>query len=474
MGRLRMCVVTATALLCVLTAAAVASRPVQHGKLDPRFGSHGVAWLRPACDSEGEGLARDARGRLLVAGAAGTCEGDINRTPVVLRLTALGRSDPSFGAKGVSGRLRGVGIGRFMSVARAPGGKVIAAGGVDDVGMVGAGALVARYLPDGRPDPSFGSGGVAAAPSAARFTGTFRSVAALPGGGVIAGGDLCAVAQEPRPAPVDPVPVDPYAVDPSAVDPAATAAQAPDTRCGSALARFRPDGSPDPSFGDGGVVIGAGPSIAALSVVAGGRIATVGTSGTEGDLLEPGAVVAVARYREDGSLDPSFGTGGIVTTKAARLGARGEAIVARPGGGLLVSATGLDPELKRRTATRLVAYRADGSLDASFGSGGIVSPESLDYAREPRSLALAADGSVWTLVSATRLPLPFASDPSRHTVVFPLHFSARGKLVGGGETIASRYEMDGRGLVLGPRGAPVALASPSRDRRWPAVGRWVP
>ena len=69
----------------------------QHGKLDPRFGSHGVAWLRPACDSEGEGLARDARGRLLVAGAAGGCTGDIDRTPVVLRLSGLGRPDRGLG-----------------------------------------------------------------------------------------------------------------------------------------------------------------------------------------------------------------------------------------------------------------------------------------------------------------------------------------------------------------------------------------
>ena len=52
-------------------------------------------------------------------------------------------------------------------MAPAAAGKVIAAGGVDDVGSVGAGALVARYLPDGRPDPSFGTGGVGAAPSGA-------------------------------------------------------------------------------------------------------------------------------------------------------------------------------------------------------------------------------------------------------------------------------------------------------------------
>jgi uncharacterized delta-60 repeat protein len=80
------------------------------------------------------------------------------------------------------------------------------------------------------------------------------------------------------------------------------------------LARYRPDGSLDPAFGTGGTVTtnfaGTG-TATALVIQASGRLVAAGTAnpgtGTGNDY-------ALAGYRSDGTLDPTFGTAGKLTT----------------------------------------------------------------------------------------------------------------------------------------------------------------
>ena len=73
------------------------------------------------------------------------------------------------------------------------------------------------------------------------------------------------------------------------------------------LARYNADGNLDPGFGTGGTVAGMilGSAVA-LAVQVDGKLVAAGGG------LETGFVLA--RYYADGSLDPSFGTGGTVTT----------------------------------------------------------------------------------------------------------------------------------------------------------------
>src|SRR5689334_22880796 len=76
---------------------------------------------------------------------------------------------------------------------------------------------------------------------------------------------------------------------------------------GSAVARYNTDGSLDTTFGtDGKVTTDFNPSAVAYSVAIqpDGKIVVAGG----------GSGVAVARYNTDGSLDPTFGAGGKVTT----------------------------------------------------------------------------------------------------------------------------------------------------------------
>ena len=79
-----------------------------------------------------------------------------------------------------------------------------------------------------------------------------------------------------------------------------------------ALARYLPNGTLDPTFGTGGkVTTRVGPNSRDASydvaLTADNKIVTVGWTSTGGQ-----AVWLLARYLPDGTLDPTFGTGGLV------------------------------------------------------------------------------------------------------------------------------------------------------------------
>src|SRR5688500_3492098 len=82
---------------------------------------------------------------------------------------------------------------------------------------------------------------------------------------------------------------------------------------GAALARYRPDGSLDPSFGDGGTTVwrpaGRSSSIAALGLQRDGKIVAAGYAHSASPEGYTGPFT-LARFNRDGSPDPSFGEGG--------------------------------------------------------------------------------------------------------------------------------------------------------------------
>ena len=135
-----------------------------------------------------------------------------------------------------------------------------------------------------------------------------------------------------------------------------------------ALLRYHPNGSLDTSFGTGGVVVtdiaGAADVGFDVTVQPDGKILVSGQSfnGTDYDF-------AVMRYNSDGSLDAGFGAGGIVTTAFGGLADVGKGITLQADGKILVtglSHNGTDYDFA------LVRYNSNGSLDGSFGAGGKV------------------------------------------------------------------------------------------------------
>ena len=142
-----------------------------------------------------------------------------------------------------------------------------------------------------------------------------------------------------------------------------------------ALARYGVDGALDPTFGSGGIVttdVGAADELLAVAVDADGRIVAAGTTGA------PGGAYALARYAADGALDAAFGDGGILTTDVGTT-VFPTAIVIQPDGGIVVG------------GPAVVRYLPDGRLDRIFGTRGIVRTEGYGY---PYSLALRPDGKL--------------------------------------------------------------------------------
>ncbi|MFO0383613.1 MAG: beta strand repeat-containing protein [Pirellula sp.] len=133
-----------------------------------------------------------------------------------------------------------------------------------------------------------------------------------------------------------------------------------------AVARYNPDGSLDTSFGSGGVVttpIGTGTdSGRSITLQADGKILVGGLSnnGSNDDF-------ALIRYNVDGSLDTSFGTGGKVTTAVGTSTDQGRSVTVQPDGKILVGGYSLVGGVEDFS---LVRYNANGSLDTSFGTGG--------------------------------------------------------------------------------------------------------
>lgn len=152
-------------------------------------------------------------------------------------------------------------------------------------------------------------------------------------------------------------------------------------------------GQLDPSFGHGGVVIthlgqDARPLDAVLQsngdlVVVGGR----------NDFRIASTVALLARYHPDGTLDPLFGQGGTATDAPSSFDNEAEAIALQADGKLVIleratAVNGWTDEF------RLVRFDAAGRRDASFGIDGRVLiniPHPANFTTPVRSLVLQRD-----------------------------------------------------------------------------------
>ena len=132
--------------------------------------------------------------------------------------------------------------------------------------------------------------------------------------------------------------------------------------------------APDPSFGQGGLVIttlgGSDDEARALTVLPDGRSVLVGEARPDAGSLRGFAAV---RYLAGGGLDPSFGRGGVVFTAFSEtFGCGANAVAQQPDGKLVVAGFARHPE-RAHDGFAVVRYLQDGSLDQGFGgSGGVI------------------------------------------------------------------------------------------------------
>jgi uncharacterized delta-60 repeat protein len=132
--------------------------------------------------------------------------------------------------------------------------------------------------------------------------------------------------------------------------------------------RINPDGSIDSTFGLTGKVIttiGAYNDYGwAVAIQADQKIVITGKAfnGTDDDVL-------LLRYNTDGTLDAGFGTNGIVVTTTAPLFELGQYVLVQPDGKIVVSGYRGDGTMDD---VLLLRYNTDGTLDNTFGVGGVV------------------------------------------------------------------------------------------------------
>jgi uncharacterized delta-60 repeat protein len=141
----------------------------------------------------------------------------------------------------------------------------------------------------------------------------------------------------------------------------------PDGTTDSALVRLNPNGSLDTSFGTGGKVttnLGGNDFISRIALQPDGKIVGVGAAQ---DTANPD--FAVARYNPNGSLDATFGVGGIVRTDFSGRIDYATDVISSPDGKLIV--VGLaDAAGLAGGDFGIAVYNANGSLDTGFGIGG--------------------------------------------------------------------------------------------------------
>ena len=173
------------------------------------------------------------------------------------------------------------------------------------------------------------------------------------------------------------------------------------------------DGDLDPTFGTGGQVttdFNHSTDIAnAVALQSDGKLVVVGQTYKHNDYT--GEDFAVARYNGDGTLDTSFGNGGKVTTDFPGLAAVASSVVVQPDGKILV-AGGAFPGFTFLGDFELVRYNPDGSLDTSFGSGGIVTTSFPGQGSYAFALALQSDGKI---IAAGTDFVNFSSEDSSNT-----------------------------------------------------------
>lgn len=210
-------------------------------------------------------------------------------------------------------------------------------------------------------------------------------------------------------------------------------------------------GDLDPAFGEGGGVLTEvdGVENAILYHVArqpDGKLVAAGYAETDGQ----GAVVGVARYHPNGALDSSFGTGGVVLTPFGSYYPLVEGVLVQPDGRIVVAAR-INPVSGGDIG--LLRYDADGGLDPTFGSGGIVVTSLGGPAEDTAAVALQPDGKI---VVAADTSADFGGPPSGDVLV--LRYQPDGTLdagfgLGGVATIDFGGRDEATALVLEPGGA---------------------
>ncbi|MEI6949886.1 MopE-related protein [Paraflavisolibacter sp. H34] len=309
------------------------ARFLPDGRLDGAFGRGGKVTSDLGAIEHACGIALQSDGRIVVAGES-LINGSFDL--VLARYLPDGTLDSSFGAGGKV-TTGASGHDFFGSLALQSDGKLLLAGSSPD-SATGYDLVLLRYLPNGRPDPGFGARGRVTAD----FSGTkdfARSLGVQNDGKIVVAGE----------------------------------ARGSTGTIGFALARFLPNGGLDPSFADKGKGIyrfGATDCAArALVLQADGKLVAAGSCFKSGEISSQ---FLLARFLSDGRLDSTFGTKGWRSTAFRQVGEAmetAECLALQSDGKLVAGGWSFHTVFSTSSAV-LARYHPDGRLDSSFDGDG--------------------------------------------------------------------------------------------------------
>ena len=271
-----------------------------------------------------------------------------------------------------------------------PDGRIIVAGSTRASSGGSPRFGVVRYLADGRLDPSFSGDGKTITSFGSRY-GVPSAVVLRPDGRIVVvggGGSLSAASYRADgvldwtfdgdgrvsiPIPGDEPPDNDAMLDGQGNLVATGSIDQADSSWDMLTMRIRPDGALDPAFGVGGMAVddfGFGEDAArAIAMQPDGRILIAGYAEQEDDLE-----AALSRYAPDGTLDPSFGSGGRVVLDVEGLPGYdlAEGVAVLPDGRIVLAG---HANLSQVTSDAFVAVlTAEGVLDPTFDAGTACTP----------------------------------------------------------------------------------------------------
>lgn len=319
-----------------------------NGTLDPTFGVAGKVTTNISASANAAVLQAD--GKIVVGGTSFKVT---HYVFTLARYNVDGSLDPSFGSGGIVDNDL-FADDQISAISVHQDGKILAVGISLTNGI--SGVVLAQYNPDGSLDTGFGMGGkVFVNINLSGIGGVRLACAFQPDSKVVLGGFI----------PTGSLNLD------------------------FAVLRVNADGSIDMNFGTNGLVTTdfsqTDDALYALTlqsdgkIVAAGRVATINPSSSHSGL---------ARYNSNGTLDNSFGTGGKVITALHPSFDEVKAVAVQKDGKIVVAGHSLDGLLVAR-------YRVDGTLDQTFGIGGVrTAPVGDLFLGEARNLAIQSDGKI--------------------------------------------------------------------------------
>ena len=335
----------------------------QDGSLDNTFGVNGiVTTFFGSGDNYANATAIQADGKIVLAGASFNSNG--SPCFALTRYNTNGSLDNSFGNSGIVTTSFGSGESYANDMAIQTDGKIVVAGESDNsTNSSQPRFTLTRYNTNGNLDNTFGTAGIVITSFVSE--GFANAMAIQADGKILATGEGTNVGG-----------------------------------AGIALTRYNINGSLDNTFGTAGIVttsIGGSCGGSAIAIQADGKIVVAGYGLTTNNQL----CFALTRYNTNGSLDNTFGTAGIVTTIiGGDYSSFAYALAIQADGKIVVA--GENSINNNQDVFALTRYNINGSLDNTFGTGGIVT-SLIGTSCRARALAIQADGKIVVAVGSSNL-----------------------------------------------------------------------